>query len=259
MTSRPVRLGIQVQPQHALYPKVRDTVRALDDMGVDILFNWDHFFPLSGDKDGLHFEAWTELGSWAELTTTVEFGTLVNCNSYRNPALQADMARTLDHISGGRFIFGTGSGWFERDYDEYGYEFGTAGSRLDALAEALPRIESRWQKLNPAPLRDIPILIGGSGEQKTLKLVAKHADIWHSFVPPAELPRKIGILQEHCDTVGRDMSEIEFSSEQRVKDLATADELRELGVTLFTIGISGPDYPLDVVREWLVWRDQQNA
>ena len=259
MTSRPVRLGIQVQPQHALYPKVRDTVRELDDMGVDILFNWDHFFPLSGDKDGLHFEAWTELGSWAELTKNVEFGTLVNCNSYRNPDLQADMARTLDHISGGRFIFGTGSGWFERDYDEYGYEFGTAGSRLDALAEALPRIESRWQKLNPAPLRDIPILIGGSGEQKTLKLVAKHADIWHSFVPPADLPRKIGILQEHCDTVGRDISEIEFSSEQRVKDLATADELRELGVTLFTIGISGPDYPLDVVREWLVWRDQQNA
>ncbi len=259
MTSRPVRLGIQVQPQHALYPKVRDTVRALDDMGVDILFNWDHFFPLSGDKDGLHFEAWTELGSWAELTTNVEFGTLVNCNSYRNPDLQADMARTLDHISGGRFIFGTGSGWFERDYDEYGYEFGTAGSRLDALAEALPRIESRWQKLNPAPLRDIPILIGGSGEQKTLKLVAKHADIWHSFVPPADLPRKIGILQEHCDTVGRDIAEIEFSSEQRVKDLATADELRELGVTLFTLGISGPDYPLDVVREWLVWRDEQNA
>ena len=259
MTSRPVRLGIQVQPQHALYPKVRDTVRELDDMGVDILFNWDHFFPLSGDKDGLHFEAWTELGSWAELTKNVEFGTLVNCNSYRNPDLQADMARTLDHISGGRFIFGTGSGWFERDYDEYGYEFGTAGSRLDALAEALPRIESRWQNLNPAPLRDIPILIGGSGEQKTLKLVAKHADIWHSFVPPAELPRKIGILQEHCDTVGRDISEIEFSSEQRVKDLSTADELRELGVTLFTIGISGPDYPLDIVREWLVWRDQQNA
>ena len=259
MTSRPVRLGIQVQPQHALYPKVRDTVRELDDMGVDILFNWDHFFPLSGDKDGLHFEAWTELGSWAELTKNVEFGTLVNCNSYRNPDLQADMARTLDHISGGRFIFGTGSGWFERDYDEYGYEFGTAGSRLDALAEALPRIESRWQKLNPAPLREIPILIGGSGEQKTLKLVAKHADIWHSFVPPADLPRKIGILQEHCDTVGRDISEIEFSSEQRVKDLATADELRELGVTLFTIGISGPDYPLDIVREWLVWRDQQNA
>ncbi len=258
MTSRPVRLGVQVQPQHALYPKVRDTVRALEDLGVDILFNWDHFFPLSGDRDGLHFEAWTELGSWAEMTSRVEFGTLVNCNSYRNPDLQADMARTLDHISGGRFIFGTGSGWFERDYDEYGYEFGTAGSRLDDLALALPRIESRWAKLNPAPIRDIPILIGGAGEKKTLRLVAQHADIWHSFVSPADLPRKIGILEEHCEAVGRDVGEIELSSEQRVKDLVVADELRELGVTLFTLGLSGPDFNLDLARDWLAWRDAQS-
>lgn len=255
---RPVRLGVQVQPQHALYPKVRDTVRALEDLGVDILFNWDHFFPLSGDREGLHFEAWTELGSWAELTSRVEFGTLVNCNSYRNPDLQADMARTLDHISGGRFIFGTGSGWFERDYDEYGYEFGTAGSRLDALALALPRIESRWAKLNPAPIRDIPILVGGEGEKKTLRIVAQHADIWHSFVPTADLPRKLDILAAHCEAVGRDMSEIELSSEQRVKDLTVADELRELGVTLFTLGLSGPDFNLALVRDWLAWRDAQN-
>ncbi len=100
MTSRPVRIGVQLQPQHVLYPKIRDTVRAVEDMGADILFNWDHFFPLYGDKDGLHFEAWTELGSWAELTSRIEFGTLVNCNSYRNADLQADMARTLDHICG---------------------------------------------------------------------------------------------------------------------------------------------------------------
>jgi probable F420-dependent oxidoreductase len=258
MTQRPVRLGVQVQPQHALYPKVRDTVRALEDLGVDILFNWDHFFPLSGDRDGLHFEAWTELGSWAEMTSRVEFGTLVNCNSYRNPDLQADMARTLDHISGGRFIFGTGSGWFERDYDEYGYEFGTAGSRLDALALALPRIESRWAKLNPAPIRDIPILVGGAGEKKTLRIVAQHADIWHSFVAPADLPRKIAILEEHCEAVGRDVTEIELSSEQRVKDLVVADELRELGVTLFTLGLSGPDFNLDLARDWIAWRDAQN-
>jgi probable F420-dependent oxidoreductase len=259
MTSRPVRLGVQVQPQHALYPKVRDTVHQLEDLGVDILFNWDHFFPLSGDPDGLHFEAWTELGSWAEMTSRVEFGTLVNCNSYRNPDLQADMARTLDHISGGRFIFGTGSGWFERDYDEYGYEFGTAGQRLDALAEALPRIEARWAKLNPAPLRKIPVLIGGGGEKKTLRIVAQHADVWHSFTAPADLPHKISVLQEHCDAVGRDISEIEFSNEQRSKDLRAADELRELGVTLFTLGISGPDFDLDIVKTWLAWRDEQNA
>jgi probable F420-dependent oxidoreductase len=259
MTSRPLRLGVQVQPQHALYPKVRDTVRELEQLGVDILFNWDHFFPLSGERDGLHFESWTELGSWAELTSRVEFGALVNCNSYRNPDLQADMARTLDHISGGRFIFGTGSGWFERDYDEYGFEFGTAGQRLDALAEALPRIEARWAKLNPAPLRKIPVLIGGGGEKKTLRIVAQHADIWHSFTPAEDLPRKLGILAEHGEAVGRDVSEIEISNELRTATEADAEKLLEHGVTLFTLGITGPDYDLAPVKRWLAWRDARNS
>ncbi|CAN5258251.1 LLM class F420-dependent oxidoreductase [soil metagenome] len=258
MTSRPVRLGVQVQPQHATYSKIRDTVRELEDLGVDILFNWDHFFPLYGDPDGLHFEAWTELGSWAELTSRVEFGTLVNCNSYRNSDLQADMARTLDHISGGRFIFGTGSGWFERDYDEYGYEFGTAGQRLDALAEAMPRIEARWAKLNPAPTRKIPVLIGGGGEKKTLRIVAQHADIWHSFSEPEVLTRKLGILAEHCDAVGRDIAEIEISTELGRKDERYADEIHALGATTFTVGIGGPDYDLTDVKRWLTWRDAQN-
>ncbi len=256
--SRPVRLGVQVQPQHATYPKIRDTVRELEELGVDILFNWDHFFPLSGEPDGLHFEAWTELASWAEMTSRVEFGTLVNCNSYRNADLQADMARTLDHISGGRFIFGTGSGWFERDYDEYGYEFGTAGQRLDALAEALPKIEARWAKLNPPPVRDIPVLIGGGGEKKTLRIVAQHADIWHSFTAPDDLQRKLDILAEHGAAVGRDVSQIEISNELRNRDEAYADSLRELGVTLFTLGITGPDYDLAPVKRWLAWRDAQN-
>ena len=262
MTTRTVRLGVQVAPQHASYPTIRDTVVELEQLGVDILFNWDHFFPLSGEPDGLHFESWTELASWAELTSNVEFGSLVNCNSYRNPDLQADMARTLDHISAkdggtGRFIFGTGSGWFERDYDEYGYEFGTAGQRLDALAEALPRIEERWSKLNPAPTRKIPVLIGGGGEKKTLRIVAQHADIWHSFTPVEDLPRKLGILAEHGEAVGRDVSEIEVSNELRGADEATADALLEAGVTLFTLGLSGPEYDIAQVKRWLTWRDAQ--
>jgi probable F420-dependent oxidoreductase len=257
--SRPIRIGVQVQPQHAPYSKIRDTVAELEDLGADILFNWDHFFPLNGDRDGLHFEAWTMLAAWAEQTSRIEFGTLVNCNSYRNADLQADMARTLDHISDGRFIFGTGSGWFERDYDEYGYEFGTAGQRLDALADALPRIESRWAAMNPAPVRDIPILIGGGGEKKTLKIVAKHADIWHSFSDAETMKRKLDILAAHGETVGRDVSEIEISTEIRSLTPDQADELHGLGATLFTVGISGPDYPLDGVKKWLAWRDATNG
>jgi len=107
------------------------------------------------------------------------------------------MARTVDHISDGRLILGIGSGWFQRDYDEYGYEFGTVGSRLDALAESLPRIESRLAKLNPAPTRHIPLLIGGGGEKKTLRLVAKHADIWHGFGSGDEIA-----TNARCWTVG---------------------------------------------------------
>ena len=169
-----------------------------------------------------------------------------------------------DHISAkgtgiGRFIFGTGSGWFERDYDEYGYEFGTVGQRLDALAASLPIIEDRWGKLNPPPTRHIPVLIGGGGEKKTLRIVAGHADIWHSFSDPETLQRKLGILREHGEAVGRDVSEIEISTELRGRTPEQADELHDLGTTLFTIGITGPDYDLAPVRDWLSWRDGKNA
>lgn len=260
---RPVRIGVQIAPQHAPYEKIRDTAAALEDLGVDVLFNWDHFYPLSGEPDGRHFESWTMLAALAEQTTTVELGALVNCNSYRNANLQADMARTIDHISAkggqGRFIFGTGSGWFERDYEEYGYDFGTVGSRLDALAANLPIIEERWTKLNPPPTRKIPVLIGGGGEKKTLRIVAKHADIWHSFSDAETLQRKLGILADHCQAVGRDASEIEISTEIGRRTPAEATEQHDLGATLFTIGISGPDYDLSAVSDWLAWRDEKNA
>jgi alkanesulfonate monooxygenase SsuD/methylene tetrahydromethanopterin reductase-like flavin-dependent oxidoreductase (luciferase family) len=234
---RPVRVGVQVSNQHAPYPLIRDTVRELEDLGVDVIFNWDHFFPLTGDPDGLHFEAWTMLGAIAEQTSRVEF----------------------DHISGGRFIFGTGSGWFERDFTEYGYDFGTVGSRLDALAVDLPRIRERWTKLNPAPTRDIPILIGGGGEQKTLKIVAEHADIWHSFVDPDTLVRKLGVLQHWCEAVGRDFTEIELSTGTSIRgmgssEISVLDVYRALGVSLFEFAINAGD-DLTRLKRLLAWRD----
>ncbi|MBN9607338.1 MAG: LLM class F420-dependent oxidoreductase [Actinomycetales bacterium] len=268
MTDRPVRVGVQIAPQHVPYATLRDTVAEMEQLGVDVVFNWDHFFPLSGDRGGLHFESWTQLGAIAEQTSRIEFGPLVNCNSYRNPDLQADMARTVDHISAkdgvGRFIFGTGSGWFQHDYDEYGYEFGTAGSRLDALARDLPRIRARWEKLNPAPTRRIPILIGGGGEKKTLRIVAEHADIWHSFSDPETLERKLGVLREHCAAVGRDISEIELSTGTSVRgmgalDDATLERQHALGVRLFEFGLQPADPDLDAVRALLRWRDRANA
>ncbi|WP_162938541.1 LLM class F420-dependent oxidoreductase [Mycobacterium kyogaense] len=264
MTSRPVRIGVQLQPQHSTeYRHIRDAVRRCEDIGVDIAFNWDHFFPLYGDPDGAHYECWTMLAAWAEQTSRIEFGALVTCNSYRNPELLADMARTVDHISDGRLILGIGSGWKEKDYDEYGYEFGTAGSRLDDLAAAMPRITSRLAKLNPAPTRDIPILIGGQGEKKTLRLVAEYAHIWHGFTDASTYPRKAEVLDGHCADVGRDPSAIERSSgvpegsEEAM--LAGADSLVGLGVTLLTIGVNGPDYDLTKAEALCRWRDRRDG
>ena len=255
MTLRPIRIGVQLAPQHSSYALLRDRVREIEDLGADIVFNWDHFYPLSGDPDGLHFESWTMLAAIAEQTSRIELGALVNCNSYRNANLQADMARTIDHISDGRFIFGTGSGWFERDYEEYGYEFGTAGQRLDALARDLPIIEDRWGKLNPAPTRKIPVLIGGGGEKKTLRIVAQHADIWHSFSDAETLARKLAILAQHGEDVGRDTAQIEISTEVRDRSEAEVDEMRELGASLFTVGISSPEKDLAPAKKWIAWRD----
>ena len=256
--THPIRIGVQLQPQHADYAQIRDAVSRAEDLGVDIIFNWDHFFPLSGDPDGKHFECWTMLGAWAEQTSRVQIGALVSGIGYRNPDLLADMARTVDHISGGRLILGIGAGWFEKDYDQFGYEFGTAGSRIADLAQAMPRITARWAASNPVPTRQIPVMIGGGGERKTLRVVAEHADLWHSFGNVDTLVRKSAILDEHGADVGRDTATlVERSIGVGAPPSEVADALVAAGVTLFTVGTGGPDYDLSLAAQWVAWRDAQ--
>ena len=169
------------------------------------------------------------LGAWAEQTDRIEIGALVTCNSYRNPELLADMARTVDHISGGRLILGIGSGWFEKDYDRYGYEFGTAGGGSTPSARPCRGSTTAGAgstRRRPGP---IPTLIGGGGERKTLRLVARHADIWHGFGDPATIAHKHGVLDEWCAKVGRDPGEVERSCAVEGDPAATVDALYDLG------------------------------
>lgn len=255
-----VRVGVQIQPQHGTFEANRRAWIEADELGADTIFNWDHFYPLGGNPDGAHFEAYTSLGSMAEVTERAQIGSLVTCNSYRNPHLLADMARTLDHISGGRFILGIGSGWFERDYFNYEYEFGTAASRLQDLKRDLPKIRERLGKLTPGPVNGkLPILIGGSGPKVTLRLVAEHADIWHAFGSPDDMAAKAAILDEHCAAVGRDPHEIERSGGINKDTLEKADAYVEQGITHLIMGVSGPDYDLGPFRELVQWRDARRA
>ena len=186
--------------------------------------------------------------------------------SYRNVNLLGDMARTVDHISGGRLVLGIGSGWFEPDYTAFGYEFGTAITRLRAFRDAIPVVKERMAVGNPPPVRGrIPIMIGGGGEKVMLKLVAEHADIWHGFGEPEAIRHKCEVLDAHCATVGRDPAEIERSillnEEEIATDQAELDARLQAyidaGATFFIFGASGPDWPLDGLGRLLAWRESR--
>jgi probable F420-dependent oxidoreductase len=263
-----VRIGVQLAPQHSTYADFARAVCDVEALGVDTVWNWDHFFPPWKDKPseethpdpshGYHFEAWTLLTAMATLTHRAEIGCLVTCNSYRNPSLLANMAKTVDHISGGRLILGIGAGWCEPEYREYGYQFGTNRERLSALETALPLIKQRWVTELPHPVRSaIPILIGGQGEKIMLRLVAQFADIWNTGGSPDKFKHKNEVLNEWCMKVGRDPSLVERSvNVYGNPDAVAYDNYVMAGAQHIILNLGAP-WDLTPVEQLVQWRNSR--
>jgi F420-dependent oxidoreductase-like protein len=229
-----LRIGLKLSGQGTSAEELRAVWRIADAAGFDHCWNFDHFAALGGDPELDVFEAWTMLGAMAEATARVRIGCMVTGNTYRHPGVLAKMAATVDHLSGGRLEFGLGAAWAELEHEMLGLEFGTVGQRIDRLEEACRLIKLVWTEqrsdfdghhyrlagaiANPKPVQKPhpPIWIGGSGERKTLSVVARHADVWNAAGgDAAEVARLSAVLDRHCDAVGRDPAEIRRSVQIR--------------------------------------------
>lgn len=230
-----IRLGYQIPnfsygtPVSELFPTVIRQAQEADESGFDAVTVMDHFYqlPMLGTPDQPMLEAYTALGALATATRNVQLGTLVTGNTYRNPTLLAKIITTLDVVSGGRAILGIGTGWFELEHDQLGFEFGTFTDRFNRLDEALqiimpmikgerPTVSGDWYRTTEAMaeprLRDhIPLMIGGSGVKKTFRLAAQHFDHLNMIAGFDELPDKVAALKQRCDEVGRDPATLETS------------------------------------------------
>jgi alkanesulfonate monooxygenase SsuD/methylene tetrahydromethanopterin reductase-like flavin-dependent oxidoreductase (luciferase family) len=224
------RLGILLWSQATGWDDFERSAIRIDELGYDHLWTWDHLHAIFGDPYQPIFEGWNTLGAWAKVTRRARLGLLVGANTFRNPALVAKLATTLDHISDGRAILGIGGAWFETEHTEYGIDFGhSPGERLTWLDEAVGimrgmldgeivsapqggRYAVRDVRLLPYPVQPhLPIMIGGGGERKTLRTVAKYADMWNGMGRPETLAHKLEVLKRHCDDVGRGIGQIELT------------------------------------------------
>lgn len=220
-----IPFGIQLQPQYVGWDELREFGALVDELGYDYLMTWDHFVPLFGDATGPNLEGWQVLAAWGAITKKAKIAMLVSGNTYRHPAVLANMTATLDHITNGRAILGLGAAWHEAEHRMYGIAFDTAPLRLAKLREASRIVRSLLDEerttfagkhytitgaiCEPKPLqKKLPLMIGGGGEQVTLRITARYADIWHGFGAPEVIARKVEILKRHCEEVGRDFSEI---------------------------------------------------
>jgi alkanesulfonate monooxygenase SsuD/methylene tetrahydromethanopterin reductase-like flavin-dependent oxidoreductase (luciferase family) len=225
-----VKLGANLWSQASDWPAFLEAGRQAERLGFDHLWTWDHVLAIFGDPSQPIFEGYTALAALAQATDRIGLGLFVGANTFRNPALAAKSVLTIDHISGGRAMMGLGGAWFELEHRAFGFDFGSGfGQRLDWLAEAVPAVRGLLDRdevtspaggryafdhlrIEPGPVRErIPLVIGGSGERKTLRIVAEHADIWNAFGLPEELAHKDEVLRRHCEDVGRNPDEIERS------------------------------------------------
>ena len=226
-----IRFGLQVAQQQTTVEELKDVWQEAEVLGFDTLWVNDHLLPSVGPQDGAMLESWTLLGAMAASTSKIQIGCMVTSNTFRHPSILAKMATTVDHLSNGRLIFGIGSGWFKREHEAYGVEFSTMKGRARRLDEALQVITKLWQAnptashtgtyyslvdapFVPKPVQQPmpPIMIGGVGEKLTLPIVARYAQMWNApILSPGQFAKKNQVLEQYCQEINRDCSEIERS------------------------------------------------
>ena len=225
-----LKTGILLWSQAASWTEMTEAAIRVDRLGYDHLWTWDHLYAIFGDPYQDIFEGYTGLAGWAPQTERTKLGLLVGANTFRNPGVVAKSVTTIDHISGGRAICGIGGAWMEPEHRAHGIDFGSGfGQRLDWLDESVAALRALFDGKavssapgghyafdglvqHPTPVQaHLPIMIGGSGEKKTLRTVAKYADMWNAMGPLELMRRKVDVLGEHCAAVGRDIADIEFT------------------------------------------------
>jgi alkanesulfonate monooxygenase SsuD/methylene tetrahydromethanopterin reductase-like flavin-dependent oxidoreductase (luciferase family) len=224
-------LGVLLWGQATSWPDFEAAARRVDELGYDQLWTWDHLYAIFGDPYQPIFEGYATLAAWAKVTSRVRLGLMVGANTFRNPAVVAKMLTTIDHASGGRAIAGLGGAWFDLEHQAAGLEFGSGfGQRLDWLDEAVAALRAMLDgqsvtspaggryafdafRVLPPPVQPhLPILIGGTGERKTLRTVARYADQWNAMGSVELLAHKVDVLRRHCDEAGRDPAGIELTA-----------------------------------------------
>jgi F420-dependent oxidoreductase-like protein len=217
---------VSIEDPQAKWAKAVEIAKLADDLGFDSLWVYDHFHNVPRPAHETMFECWTTLAALSQVTSRIKLGQMVGCAPYRNPALLAKITSNIDVMSGGRLVWGIGAGWYQHEFDGYGYEFLPAADRIRVLRETVEIVKALWSEpdvtyegrhfrlkgaqCDPKPLQQPhpEVLIGGGGEQLTLRVVARHADAANFGGKPHEWQHKAEVLQAHCKDVGRDYDEI---------------------------------------------------